>query len=257
MKHERIYLRENCENVYMDTYILDSVVEGSETYPKKPLVVICPGGAYKFVSKREAEPVALNFNAAGIHAVVVNYSLCENFPTALEDVSNAVVKVREMAEEWEVDTDRIIVCGFSAGGHLAASLGVFWNSEVKRDDKLNKPNGMLLCYPVITSKEKTHGESIYNISHGDEELIKKASLEDWVNEDCPPTFIWHTFTDELVPVENSIYMLSALAEKKIPTEAHIYPIGWHGLSLATEQVGSTLPYVQGWMNLAINWIKNL
>ena len=259
MINEKIYLRDN-DNVYMETYIVRDPLGDRR---KRPAVVICPGGAYEFCSEREAEPVALNFNARGINAVVVYYSVKKLFPQALIDVSNAVVKIREKAEEWNVDPDKIIVCGFSAGGHLAASLGVFWNSEeaIKREDKMNKPNGMILSYPVITSSEKAHRGSVDTISKGDKALLEKVSLENWVNCDTPPTFIWHTFTDEAVPVENSIYMIVALRKNNISTEAHIYPFGPHGVSLATRYVSrgdsDVLKDVQEWIVKAINWIERL
>lgn len=255
MIHRKISLRETREDVYMETYIIEDPLDENR---KRPLVVVCPGGGYRFCSKREAECIALNFNAAGYHAVVLYYSVGDMFPSALEDLSNAVVKVRENGPEWNVDEEKIIVCGFSAGGHLAASLGVFWNSEVKRKDGLNKPNGMILCYPVITAGDKSHADSIYVLSRGDKKIMDKVSLENQVNEDCPPAFLWHTYTDELVPVENSIYMINSLTEKKIPFEVHIYPKGHHGLSLANRQVargdGGVVTCVQDWIKHAIRWI---
>lgn len=256
MLHEKISLREERGDVYMETYIIrDPLCENR----KRPLVVVCPGGGYRFCSGREAECVALNFNAAGFHAVVVYYSVGDLFPKALEDLSKAVAVVRENADEWRVDENRIVVCGFSAGGHLAASLGVFWNSLVKREDGKNKPNGMILCYPVITSGEKSHADSIRVLSGGDKAIMEQVSLEKRVNGDCPPAFLWHTYPDELVPVENSVYMLSSLVENKIPTEAHIYPKGHHGLSLATDWVArgeaGKVATVEGWIRQAVRWIE--
>lgn len=258
MINQKIQLRENKPDVYMQTYIIDTPLNDGAKYPT---VVVCPGGGYEYCSAREAEPIALNFNAAGFNAVIVYYSVKELYPAALEDLSKAVVTVRENADEWHVDTDKIIVCGFSAGGHLAASLGVHWSSEpaVKREDKLNKPNGMILSYPVITSGEKRHDGSIQVLSGGDKALMEQVSLEKHVTSDCPPAFIWHTFVDACVPVENSLYLLEALSENKISAEAHIYPKGGHGLSLSNEYVCADggVPEVREWIKLAVNWIKNL
>ncbi len=180
----------------MTTYIMDdpiSMDDNSKVPKKRPFVVICPGGGYEFVSAREGEPIATAFNTAGINAAVVTYHLKSKFPTALKDLSDAVCVVRENAEKWNVDENKVVVCGFSAGGHLAGSLGVFWNSEsgIKREDKKNKPNGMILSYPVITSGEKAHRGSIENISQGDLTLEEHVSLEKNVNNDTPPAFIWH------------------------------------------------------------------
>lgn len=256
MIHEKISLRKDNSNVFMETYIVRDPLGEKR---KRPMVVICPGGGYRFCSEREAECVALNFNAAGYHAAVVYYSVNEKFPKALEDLSAAVVTVRQNADKWNVDRDRIVVCGFSAGGHLAASLGVFWNSEVKRPDKLNRPDGLILCYSVITSGEKAHADSIFVLSGGDEKIKEKVSIEKQVNSHCPPTFLWHTYPDELVPVENSVYMLNSLVEKGIPTEAHIYPKGRHGLSLANALVArgeeGIVPLVQDWIKYAVRWIE--
>lgn len=259
MINEKIYLRDN-ENIYMETFIIsDPLNEGR----KRPLIVICPGGGYNFCSDREAEPVALNFNAAGFHAVVVRYSVNALFPEALCDLSKAVVTVRENAKKWNVDENKIILCGFSAGGHLAASLGVFWDSEerIRREDKLNMPNGMILSYPVITSGEKAHRGSVDTISGDNSEVLEKVSLEKRVTKSTPPTFIWHTFSDELVPVENTIYFIDALAKEKIKFESHIYPDGVHGLSLATEVVSrgpsGVVKEVQSWFSDAVRWVKNL
>ncbi len=259
MIHERINLK-NSEGTYMTTYIIDDPLEIDR---KRPVIVVCPGGGYEICSPREAEPIALSFNAAGFHAVVVNYSINKLFPASLKDLSEAVCIVRDNAKEWRIDTDKVIVCGFSAGGHLAASLGVFWNSEpaVKREDNKNRPNGMILAYPVITSGVHSHAGTIKVISGENAEIAAKVSLENQVTADCPPAFIWHTFTDSCVPVENSILMAAALARENISTELHIFPDGPHGLSLATEFVAEseqgTVPEVQSWIGMAARWVSNL
>ncbi len=254
MIYEKIKLN---DEAYMTTYIAEDPLGADR---KRPVVVICPGGGYECCSPREAEPIALAFNAAGIHAVVVNYRVFAVYPASLRDLSDAVCIVRDNAEKWRIDTERVVVCGFSAGGHLAASLGVFWNSEpaVKRDDEKNKPNGMILAYPVITAGPHAHEGSIRTVSGGDAELAEKMSLEKQVTEDCPRAFIWHTFEDPAVPVENSLLMAAALREKNIETELHIFPKGPHGLSTASEFVAESeqgvIPKVQEWIKMAVDWI---
>ena len=259
MLHEKINLRDD-NNIYLNTYIIDDPLEQNR---KRPIVVICPGGGYEYCSAREAEPIALAFNAAGFHAVVVYYSLKQLFPASLKDLSDAVCIVRDNAEKWCVDTDKVIVCGFSAGGHLAASLGVLWNSEpaIIRDDNKNRPNGMILAYPVISAGKYRHAGSISNITNNDEILMEKVSLEKHITADCPPVFIWHTFTDDAVPVQNSIDFAAALAQQNISTELHIFPKGPHGLSLANQWVAADengiVPEVQQWISMSIRWINNL
>ncbi len=262
MIHKSIELRAGNPDVRMDTYIIDDPVGQNR---KRPLVVVCPGGGYSICSPTEAEPIALQFNAAGIHAVVVYYSVGVRYPEALKDLSKAVETVRAHADEWCVKEDKIVVCGFSAGAHLAGSLGVLWNKEpqIKCENAENKPNGMILSYPVITSGEKAHRGSFDVITGNDAELLELTSLEKQVSSDTPPAFIWHTFTDDCVPVENSLLMTQAMAEHKINTELHIYPRGRHGLSLANpyaegdDDETGTVPEVQNWIDMAVRWVKEL
>ena len=251
----------------MSVYLPDNSPE-IQIDRKYPTVVICPGGGYAMTSDREAEPIALRFAAAGCNAVVVRYSCVPaRFPAALFELSYAVAKVRENAQEWNVDTDRIAVCGFSAGGHLAASFSTLWNGDFVKEyfdyqGGENKPNGMILGYPVITSGEHAHGGSIENLlgdKTADSALLDLVSAEKQVNSDTPSAFIWHTFDDACVPVENSLVLAQALAKEKISTELHIYPKGPHGLALASRETGdfAVVPECQNWIDMAIRWLKNL
>ncbi|MFA9398735.1 MAG: alpha/beta hydrolase [Clostridiaceae bacterium] len=242
----------------MDTYVL----AGDKI---RPAILICPGGGYSFTSEREAEQIALKFNAAGFHAFVLYYSVApKKHPQPLYDVSRAVCLIRENADKYNIDKDKIVVCGFSAGGHLAASLGTLWNKDYIRDSLkfekgMNKPNGLILCYPVITSGEFAHKGSFTNLV-GDKacvEVMDELSLEKQVSFDTPETFIWHTFEDSTVPVENTILFAKALRSQDIPFELHIYPKGGHGLSLATQETGEVNNHVATWMDLCIEWVKSL
>lgn len=239
---------------------------------KYPAVVICPGGGYKFTSDREAEPVALKFSAAGFNTAILRYSVGEaKFPSALFELATAVAMLREHADEWNIDRDKIFVCGFSAGGHLCASLGTLWNHDFVRNalgykKGEHKPNGMILCYPVITSGEKSHLPSI-NALLGDmaqnRDMLNLISAEKQVSADTPPAFIWHTFTDADVPAENSLLMASAMKDKGIPFELHIFPRGPHGLSTAGRITAGTgcdsyiVPECQQWIDMAVRWIENI
>ncbi len=235
---------------------------------KRPAVLVLPGGGYAFTSEREATPVALAFAAAGISAFVLRYTCAPGarFPTQVIQALQAVKVIREHAEEWNIDPDKIAVCGFSAGGHLTASTGVFWNHEIMREHGFHgdahKPNGLILCYPVITGGEKAHRGSFENLL-GDQysdEMIEFTSLEKQVTRDTPKSFLWHTYDDDGVPVENSLLFASALAENGVPFELHVYPHGYHGLSLANGLVNGpdgVLPNVQTWVKFATEWVYNL
>ena len=238
---------------------------------KRETIIICPGGGYEFTSDREAETIALKFVAQGFNAVVVRYSIAPvRYPTALLELAETVRYVREKEKEWNVDTEKVIVCGFSAGGHLAGSLGVLWNNEIieKYLDIKNeevKPNAMILCYPVISSGEFAHKGSFDSLLGEKEAEISREnlSLEKLVSIETPKTFLWHTFDDGTVPVQNSLLFSNALASNKVQFELHIYPSGVHGLGLCeeitamngrSEHINS---HIASWFNLACQWIKTL
>ncbi|MBO5165653.1 MAG: alpha/beta hydrolase [Lachnospiraceae bacterium] len=281
--------------LYIQDYSADMLVQ------ERPLIIICPGGGYEHLSVREGESMALQFMAMGLHAAVLRYSVTPAaYPVQLTELAYAMKYIREHVKEWHVQENKIIVHGSSAGGHLAASLGVFWKEEClyksvgAENAEEIRPDGMLLSYPVITSGEFAHRgsfdkllgkgneseptESANAIDTNAEELsaknradaealkeevlLEKLSLEKQVNADTPPAFIWHTFEDGTVPVENSLFFVSALRKFNIPTEFHLYPKGQHGLALGTEltaSAGGKHMQVEcaSWINLAKTWIENL
>lgn len=250
------------------TATLDCFIPTTDFFTNKEklrAVIICPGGGYHYCSSWEGEPIALRFFADGYATFVLNYSVSPaRFPQSVCEAAAAVKIVRDNAQKWNIDPDKIIICGFSAGGHLAASLGMFYDkSEVldvlKCTEYDCKPNGMILCYPVITSGEKAHKGSFNNLL-GTEHTIKdaeKVSLEKLVTKKTPPAFIWHTFEDTRVPVENSILLFSEMKKTDISAELHIFPHGSHGLSLADGVAGPENNDVVIWSELASRWIKNL
>ena len=253
------------------TYFLDNSQE-IDPNRVRPVIVICPGGGYGMVSDREAEPIAMRFLGAGYHAVILRYSVAPaaHYPTALRQLAWTVAYLREHAAEYHIDPNKVVVAGFSAGGHLAASYGVFWKKktflaeELEVDAKQLRPNGLLLSYPVITSGPKAHRDSFKNLL-GDQydNLVDEMSLENQVTLDTPKTFLWHTAPDDCVPVENSILFFTALHALEIPVEMHIYPVGGHGLGLANEETQSyeyqnaVSEECQSWISLAIDWMRHL
>lgn len=251
------------------TYIQDHYDEVA--VKTRPLVLVCPGGAYAYTSPREGEALAMQFLAMGYHAAVLKYSCAPAvYPTALTELASSILLIRRNAREWHVDPDSIIVLGCSAGGHLAASMGVFWEEKFLRDAvglleeerRLLRPDGMILCYPVITSGGFAHRGSITNLlGEREAQLSEKMSLERQVSETTPPAFIWHTFTDGSVPVENSLLFVSALRKAGVPTEFHMYPCGGHGLSLAnrlTESAGGNAVQEEctSWISLVHTWLES-
>lgn len=246
--------------------LVSYILEGDK---KRPAILICPGGGYSFTSPREAEPIAMQFNAAGFHAFVLYYSVHPSrYPQALLDASRSMTIIRQNKDEWNILNDKVLICGFSAGGHLSASLGVHFNKDYIDVDGVDKdlvrPDGMILSYPVISSGEFTHEGSMKNLlgrKAWDPEARKEVSLEKQVHRDTPPSFLWHTYEDDAVDLENVMLFSMALREKDINFELHIYPKGAHGLSLATEETSTEdlapSAHVASWMKLCIKWIKEL
>lgn len=249
------------------TYILDDSPEIA--IEERPMVIVCPGGGYEMTSDREAEIVAMQFLAFGYHAAVLRYSVTPSvYPAAILELGRAIRLIRERAREWKVDRDKIVVSGFSAGGHMVASYCVAWNQKwmadaLDTDSKSLQPNGLILGYPVITAGEYAHQGSIQNLLGKEYESRKEEmSLENLVNEDMPRTFIWHTFEDDAVPVQNSLLMVNALVAHHIPVEFHMFEKGGHGLSLANKLSKSVSgfgiqPGCEKWMELVHQWMERV
>lgn len=272
MIHKKIEIKargmEAVGNLY--TYFLDSSIE-MRPNEKRPVILMCPGGGYEMTSDREAEPMAMQFLAMGYHVAILRYSVCPvRYPAALLQVAESVLYLKEHADEYHIDPEKIVVQGCSAGGHLAANYGIAWNSPLltklmglENDSERLRVAGLLLCYPVITSGEKAHEESFRNLlGEQYEEKKEELSLENQVTPGTPPTFLWHTATDETVPVENSLYFFQACLQQGVSAELHIYPVGGHGLSLANEETCrangiGVQKECQSWIGLAQTWLEEI
>lgn len=249
-------------------YILD-VSEEFQKSLMRPMILICPGGGYEMTSDREAEPVAMKFLAMGFHVGVLRYSTAPSrYPTALFEVAEAVKTAKKHAMSWNIDSAKIYVMGFSAGGHLAATYGASWNKCFLTEGLETNPDtlkiaGLILCYPVITAEAQYMHEGSFRSLLGEDYPKRRdeLSIERIVDKDFPKTFLWHTFTDDVVPVENSLMLAAALRKAGVNLELHIYPTGGHGLSLADEITSSSdgrmvCKPVQSWISLAETWLKD-
>ncbi len=271
MKHETIYLKEEDKNITLKTYISED--EPELQAPPRPAVIVCPGGAYLFLSDREGEPVVKEYFAKGFNCFLLHYSIAPNaaFPTPLQDISRAIIHIKEHAAEYNVNPDRIFVCGFSAGGHLAASIGTMWHKDFAKPTPdmpfgANKPFGMILCYPFITvGGEHTHIECTDNITghNPTPENCEKYSPERQVSSETVPAYIWTTCFDDCVDVENSLMMATALSKEKIPYELHIFQHGPHGAVLFNEETSAggqkRLIHADSaeWIAESVRWAKEL
>ena len=211
----------------------------------RPFMIVVPGGGYCMVVPPEGEVVAKEFYERGMNCAVLTYTTDITFAVPLlhqpmEDLSRAVRYVRKNAGRLHCDPSKIIVTGFSAGGHVCGSLGVHYADIVDPDADLNavsnRPDAMILGYPVITSGEYTHDFSMYALigKDGPQSEYEYFSLEKHVTADTPPTFIWQTVTDDLVPIENSMMFSKALRDASVPYAYYAFPAGWHGLSVLND-----------------------
>ncbi len=269
MLHERIYLDESDERIYFDTYIAD------ERYAKRPAMLVIPGGGYRNVcTDREGEPIALAYFAKGFNCFVLNYGVgteADVYPKQLVDASRAILEIRSNADKYCVDKDRIYAVGFSAGGHLAGSLGVLSDREevlsalgIKAGD--NRPNAVVLAYPVVTAYEPTHRGSFENLLRKPFDELSDTdraltSLELNVKSDSAPAFIWHTATDAAVPIKGSLDLTRAYAEAGVPVSLRVYPYGPHGLALSNwvtdKNGGATQPIAEEWVDKSIEFLNTL
>lgn len=277
-------------NATLKTYILER-----QEYARKdilrPAIIVCPGGGYALVSQNEGEPVALAYAKEGINAFVLKYSVkIDNpFPQALRELVAAYLYVYRHAEEYFIDKKQIYVCGFSAGGHLALSLGTFYYEnflleEFNTNEAVLKPAGLILGYPSVslhparTSKEPSvelqkliaaglvgdfGKHSIQQIMTGKEnftdEEAERLNLLNRIDEKVPPMFIFGTNHDTVIHPLDLVTLAKKLRENKIEFEFHLYNRGSHGLSLYDETIAFPWQlenmHVNDWFNQSIKWIK--
>lgn len=225
-----------------------------------PAVMVCPGGGYGGLAfQHEGLDIAAWLNTLGIAAFVLHYRLGPRYrhPAPLTDVQRAIRTVRHRAAEWNVDTARFGIWGFSAGGHLAATASTHFDAPDPSasdpiDRESSRPDFSILCYPVIHLREPgTHSGSRNNLLGPDPDpsLIAYLSNDEQVTGDTPPTFLFHTSTDGAVPVEHSVLYYLALRRAGVPAEMHIFQEGRHGLGLAPAE-----PALCRWPELLRNWL---
>jgi acetyl esterase/lipase len=297
MHTEIIKFYEDREDVSLTTYVIEDSQE-LLAGKKRPAIIICPGGAYLSCSDREGEAVALRFASMGYHAFVLRYSTYMEgkfefpdfekelkvneksiHPNPMREIGKAMLTLRENAEKWLIDVDKIAICGFSAGAHNCAMYSVYWDKPIiteyfKEKPEMFKPAATILGYTLsdyIFMKNVTKNpmdKKLFDMSNiaftgskePDDEKLREISPALNVTESTPPMFLWATAEDSLVPVQHTIRMAHALAGKNIPFEVHIFEKGPHGLSLsnqATAQAKSQVyPDAAKWVGMAEAWLED-
>lgn len=268
MIYKKIQLDKNDESIFLEIF----AAEKAGDYIRDAILVI-PGGGYGCVcADREGEPIAMAFMPYGYNAFVLHYSVGRKrpYPAQLIEASLAMKHIKDNAAEYNINPERVFVTGFSAGGHLAASLGTMWHRKEVYDATgmpygYNKPTGIMPVYPVITANEYGHQASFKNLWCTDnptKEQLDYTSAELHVDENSAPAFIMHTSNDVVVPVQNSLLFAEAYAKNKLLFELHIYPDAPHGVALGNEITGCgntkwLNSSIAKWVEHAAEWAKSI
>lgn len=235
---------------YMTPYLVETTGEAA-------CMIVCPGGGYAGLADHEAEPVARWLNGLGISACVLRYRVAPHrHPAPLHDAQRAIRLARYEAAGWNIDPGRVGILGFSAGGHLAATVATQADhGAATASDPVERqscrPDAVVLAYPVISFVRFVHEGSMVNLlsEHPDEQTRRLLSSELHVTAGTPPAFLWHTADDAAVDVGNSLLFAAALREHRVPFELHVYESGVHGLGLAPDH-----PFAGGWTDACARWL---
>ena len=262
MLYDKIELNDSAS---LELYIADKTAE----YKRKGILII-PGGGYGCVcADREGEPIALAFLQHGFNAFVLHYSVAgkKTYPAQLIEASMAIKHIRDNSENYGIDSECVFAVGFSAGGHLAASLATMWNmeeiyKEITMQYGYNKPKGVILLYPVITGvgefARTVCFQNLLGTKYPTTEQLEINSIQLNVTNESSPAYIVHAANDTCVSVENSLILAQAYSRQNVPYELHIYSRGEHGFALANEITWNGNPeFIQKenekWIENVVRW----
>lgn len=294
MHYEEVLLSED-GTARLDCYLLDSEV-ATGFYKTRPALLIAPGGAYLILAHREGEPVAARFLGMGYNVFVLRYHVylttppagpdsipevdaSSHYPLQIVDFMRAMAYVREHADEWDIDTDRVYALGFSAGAHVAGSLAERFDdvellAQAGTTAEVARPSGLVLCYPMISAGKLCHGESgdapeqarmvrlitraIFGKDDPSDEEFARVDLRKHVHSDMPRTFVWQTGEDDTVDACETTELVARLQRAGVPVEYHLYERGIHGMALADRTSASREDLLNDeaatWTGLCANWL---
>lgn len=276
-------------------FIPDSEV-GYQMHRKRPGIILAPGGAYLMHATREKEGVALEFIARGYNVYVLEYTVGfmsreekesgltqittkDRYPQPVYEMFEAIHLVKTNAEDFNQDSDHLFLMGFSAGGHLCASAGIFHDdpsftshlSFIPQEDEL-KVTGMVLCYPMLSGDpdelvpndpdnidKKLMSQFMYDTETPTREQIAAYELWRRVKDTTCPTFIWHSTDDDIVNALNSTRFIYELQQRNIDCEYHIFNRGGHGLGLCNKVYARDITDIHldlaRWVDMACDWME--
>jgi len=262
---KRVYLWDNDEMPFPNNedtfrpFIMPYLVE---TESPHGAVLIAPGGAFLRRATHEGEAVARYFNSQGWHAFVLHYRVAPSkYPAPFHDAVRAARLIRHNAFKWFVKPNQLAFLGFSAGGHILSTVAVHGETIQLENDKLANinplPNAMLLSYPVVSFAPEMGNDALLNDYGGSDSLTDPEkrtllSIEKQLSDKFPPTFLWHCFNDNTIPLENSLTLVKSLRAWAIPFEFHVFPRGGHGRGLSPFSAHNAK-----WLELAFEWLKEL
>lgn len=271
MIYKKVYLDKDDENVFLEVYAADKL-----TGFTRNAILVIPGGGYGCVcADREGEPIAMAFMPYGYNAFVLHYSVSSNskkiFPAQLIEASWAMKHIKDHAEEYNIDPEKVFVTGFSAGGHLTASLGTMWDKNeiyeaIDMPYGYNRPAGMMPVYALVSSVESYTDEGSFCNLWGTKtptwEQLEMVSIEKHVSDKACPAYIVHTSNDPAVDVKHALALANAYREAGLTFEMHIYPDGPHGMALGNSitecgEKRMNNPCFAKWVENAVMWAERI
>lgn len=256
LKKEVFYILGAMVTVYYPDEISD------KTNSPLPATVLCPGGAYQIYGVYEGLPVVKKLCSSGFCTFLISYGIGQDAANGLplRQISRTVAHIRKNSEHFNIDPEKIFVMGFSAGGHLAASLGTLWNHPfLSEDEGMNRPDALCLCYPVISLEKFPHLLTNQMLLSGDDnnKFLSLLSAEKNVNRDTPPVFLWHGSDDKTVSVNHSLIFAEALKENNVPYSLKIFDHTVHGCGLAEKGSPFEDAEVSEWFSLWLSFLDGL